>query len=122
MSKFIYYNRNPYGENISDCVTRSISLATNIPYQVIAEKLNLTAELLDCDKLCMSCYQFLIEKVFCCEPVNCDDMTVGEFADKHPYGTYLIRMNGHISCIIDNYIYDTWDCRYEQPTNAWLVK
>ena len=52
-----------------------------------------------------------IENVLYCKPLNCDGMTVGEFADMHPRGIYLVRMEQHISCIINNTIYDIFDCR-----------
>jgi hypothetical protein len=49
-------------------------------------------------------------------------MNVGEFADLHHYGVYLVRMAGHISTIIDGDCYDIWDCRDQNLTNAWKVK
>jgi hypothetical protein len=49
-------------------------------------------------------------------------MTVEEFADMHPIGTYLVRMEQHISIIIDNCIYDIFDCRDKVLTNAWEVR
>ena len=30
--KWVYYNVNPLGERLPDCVIRAISLAANIPY------------------------------------------------------------------------------------------
>jgi hypothetical protein len=49
-------------------------------------------------------------------------MTVGEFADMHPQGTYLVRMEQHISIIIDNIVYDTFNCLDNILTNAWEVR
>lgn len=121
MCRFIYYNVNPIGERIEDCVCRAITLATGLPYEVIEEKLYYTGKLLDCEKLCVCCYKHLIENVFNYRRVNCDDMTLGEFADLHPHGIYLVRMNGHISCIIDNDCFDIFDCRSKILTDAWRV-
>lgn len=122
MANFRYYNLNPQGEHHSDCVTRAISLASGLPYSSVRKKLFHTAKLLGCEKLCLSCYKFLIENVLFSRIVNCDGMTVEEFADLHPYGTYLVRMNGHISVIIDNCIYDIFDCREHLLTTAWEVR
>ena len=119
---FVYYNRNPDGEKQSDCVTRAISLASGLPYREVRRKLYHSAKLLDCEKLCHTCYSFLIEQVLKFRPVNCDGMNVGEFADLHPYGVYLVRMAGHISTIIDGDCYDIWDCRDQNLTSAWKVK
>lgn len=119
MARFIYLNINPDGNKESDCVTRAIALATQTDYVSIRKKLFHTAKLLNCEKLCQSCYSFLIQDVFKSTPVNCDNMTVNEFADLHPYGTYLVRMQGHISTIINGCVYDIWDCRDCLLTNAW---
>lgn len=121
MSDFVYYNLNPYGVEEEDCVCRAISLATNLDYEIIAEKLALTGELLDCDKLCVCCYKFLLEDVFKAKRVSCDNMSVGEFANFYHCGTFLVRINGHLTCVIDSCIYDIWDCRSEFVTDAWEV-
>lgn len=122
MARFVYLNVNPDGNKESDCVTRAISLSTGVDYADVRKKLYHTAKLLDCEKLCNCCYSFLIERVFNCRPKNCDGMTVNDFADLHPFGVFLVRMNGHISTVIDNCVYDIWDCRDCELTNAWQVK
>jgi hypothetical protein len=122
MASFRYYNVSPDGEHKNDCVTRAISLASGMPYAETRKKLRSVATLFDCERICMSCYKHLIENVLYCKPLDCDGMTVEEFADMHPYGVYLVRMNQHISCIIDNTIYDIFDCREHLLTNAWQVK
>lgn len=122
MSRFVYYNRNPDGSKENDCVTRAISLATGLDYPSVRKKLYHTAELLDCEKLCVCCYKHLIEDVFKCMRVSCDNLSVGEFADIYPYGTYLVRVDGHISTIINNSIYDIFDCRDMIVTDAWKVR
>ena len=121
MANFCYYNVNPYGYEEEDCVTRAITLATGISYEEVQEKLWLISKLLNCCKLCVSCYRHLLDDIFKLQRVECDGLTVGEFADTYPIGTYLVRMNGHLSCIIDNTIYDIWDCRDEWLTDAWRV-
>ena len=123
MARFVYYNQNPDKEHQNDCVTRAISLATGLPYPKIRNKLHYTAKLLECERICVCCYKFLIEDVFKCRRVNCDGMYPADFADLHPRGTYLLRMNGHIVCCIDSTIYDIFDSRYmDLLTDAWEVK
>lgn len=122
MARFVYLNVNPDGNKESDCVTRAISLSTGVDYADIRKKLYHTAKLLDCEKLCNCCYSFLIERVFNCRPVNCDGMTVNDFANIHPLGVYLVRMQGHISTIWNGDVVDIWDCRDCELTNAWQVK
>lgn len=121
MTRFVYYNQNPDGDKENDCVTRAISLARGIPYKEIRKKLFHTAKLLDSEKLTVYCYSFLIEKVLECEPVRCRGFTVNEFASMHPYGVYLVRMEGHITTIIDGEIFDIWDCGNKMCDRAWDV-
>ena len=121
MARFSYYNINPDGVRKNDCVTRAISLASGLDYKEVQEKLFYTAKLLNCEKLCVCCYRHLLDDVLKYRRVDCDGLMVGEFADTYPNGTYLVRMNGHISCIIDGTIYDIWDCRGEWLTDAWKV-
>ena len=122
MASFRYFNINPNGEHRNDCVTRAISLASKMPYSEARKKLRCVATLFDCSRICMSCYKHLIENVLYYKPLDCDGMTVGEFADMHPKGIYLVRMNQHISTIIDNTIYDIFDCRNHIITNAWEAR
>lgn len=122
MAKFRYYNQDEDNAHRNNCVTRAISLASGMSMGQTRRKLRCVATLFDCEKLCMSCYKHLIENVLYYKPLNCDGMTVEEFADMHPIGIYLVRMNGHISLIIDNCIYDIFDCREHLLTNAWEVK
>lgn len=122
MAKYVYYNHNPDGEKVSDCVTRAISLSTNIPYSRVRKMLFHTAKLLGCEKLCVMCYKFLIEDVLKCKRVNCDGMYPNDFANLHPDGTYLLRMNGHIVACIGGCVYDIFDSRFmDFLTDAWRV-
>lgn len=121
MSDFVYYNNNPYGIKEEDCVTRSITLASGLDYFDVANKLQLTAELLGCEKLCVCCYDFLIEKVLLFPKVAIDrGMTVRDFAEQHPRGIYLLRMDGHITTLIDGILYDLWDSSKKEITHAWF--
>jgi hypothetical protein len=123
MAKFRYYNRDEDGVHRNNCVTRAISLASGMSMGETRRKLRCVAILFDCaPRICMSCYKHLIENVLYYKPLDCDGMTVGEFADMHPQGTYLVRMEQHISIIIDNCVNDIFDCRGHLLTNAWEVR
>ena len=119
MADFVYLNVEPDQNKASDCVTRAISLVSKIPYTQVRKKLWLTAKLFGCEKLCKSCYSNFINNVLKYREVNCDGLTVEEFADLNPYGEYLIRIEGHLTAIINNTIYDIWDCREQYCDIAW---
>ena len=122
MARIKYFNANPDGERVSDCVTRAISVSCKIPYSRVRKMLYHTAQLLGCEKLCVMCYKFLIEDVLKCKRVNCDGMFPDDFANLHPKGTYLLRMNGHICCCIGGVIIDSFDSRFmDFLTDAWKI-
>ena len=121
MARFVYFNQNDDQAKRNDCVTRAISLASGLPYSTVRRKLRYTARLLDCQKLCVSCYEFLIREVLGGTPVNCENMSIDDFAELHPNGTYLLRMDGHITTLVDFTLYDIFDCRQERITNAWKM-
>ena len=121
MSRFVYYNNNPLGIEEEDCVTRAITLASGLSYNEITKKLNLTAQLLECEKLCVCCYDFLIEQVLGFPRVKIDrGMTVRDFAEQHPKGIYLLRMDQHITTLIDGKLYDLWDSSDREITHSWF--
>lgn len=122
MANFRYYNRDEDNVHRNNCVTRAISLASGMSMGETRKKLRCIATLFDCSRICLSCYKHLIENVLYYKPLDCDGMTVEEFADMHPIGTYLVRMEQHISIIIDNCIYDIFDCRDHILTNVWEVR
>lgn len=122
MSNYKYYNQNPDGKKIEDCVTRAISLATGLPYEKITKKLVLTAELWGCDKLCLSCYHHLLDDVFRFQRVYVDGMTVEEFTETHPYGIYLLRCPSHLLAVVDGIDYDIFNSTDLRITDAWRVE
>ena len=119
---FRYLNINPLSLTESDCVTRAIALATGYSYAEIQDKLYYISQLLECEKLCVCCYQHLLSDVFKYDKVYCHNMTVSEFTQQHPEGVYLIRMEGHLSTLVNGVIYDLWDCSYETLTDVWRVE
>lgn len=119
MAKFRYLNLNPVGIEEEDCVTRAIALASKKPYFTIRKKLQLTAELLECQELCVCCYEHLLDSVFNFKRIKTKGMTVEEFARLHPQGVFLIRIDGHLTCLVNGCIYDLWDCRDRIATHAW---
>lgn len=87
---FKYYNANAMGNNVSDCVVRSISLAEGMSWKKAYEKLSDLAQdegtLLD-DVDFVEGYlddRYPRQKHFA--------KTVGEFAKEFPKGIYLITM------------------------------
>lgn len=115
-------NLNPLGIKEEDCVCRAISLATEKDYEDIKYKLYLIAELYECETLCVCCYKHLLDNVFKLTRIHgCRGMSIKEFGNLYPKGTYIIRVEGHLTCAIDCTIYDIWDCRDEIIDIVWKI-
>lgn len=122
MAKFVYLNVEPGKIKKNDCVTRAIKLVSGLSYSTIRKKLFHTKKLIDCESAyCPTCYSFLIQEVLGGVSKNCDNMTVEEFANKHPNGNYLVRIEGHLTAICNSVIFDIWDCRSRYCSLAWRV-
>lgn len=108
---FKYYNANPRGRRVNDCTIRAISLATGRSWDETYAQLSdfaqaqaiMLDEVLYIDEYLDRHFKQIYSKG------NKYKITVGDFVKEHPYGTYLITMNGHITCAIDGIIYDTFN-------------
>ncbi len=109
MKRFKYYNANPDGANIEDCVTRAIKLATSLRYDTVAKLLDLAAEHTGYDRISMASYHYLLEDIFGF-PVfyKKRDITVDELLEEYPHNTLIVRLNGHLGTAIDGVWYDTF--------------
>lgn len=123
MAQYKFLNLNPLGKLEEDCVCRAISLALNEDYYIIQEKLYLVGELFDCVDVCVCCYKHLLDYVYNLERIEeYNGCTIEEFCNCNPYGIYLIRVDGHLTCVIDNVCYDIWDCRDKIVDIVWKIK
>lgn len=121
--KYCYLNLHPLGKTEPDCVYRAITLATQDDYEIIDEKLFYTSKLYECDKLCVCCYKHLLDDYYKFRRIKgCKGMTIEEFANLYNYGTYIIRVSGHLTCVINNILYDIWNCKDEEIDIVWQVE
>ena len=116
---FKYYNANPLKNNVSDCTTRAISLAEGESWDYTYEKLSNLArrqgQMLDS-------VEFIEDYLDDRYPRQCHySKTVGEFAREFPQGVFLVTMNGHITCIIDGCVYDTFNPSKRTMRCSWKI-
>ena len=116
---FRYYNANPYGNDISDCVIRSLSVLTDRSWRSVYDELT---ELAGNDGLMFDRVEFVEDYLDDRYPRECHySKTIGEFAREYPYGRYAVTMNGHITAIIDGDIIDTFDPSNRIMRCAWKI-
>ena len=115
-----FYNANPYGNNISDCVIRSISVLENRDWLDVYDELSYLA---GNKGLMFENVPFVEDYLDDRYPRECHySKTVGEFAREHPVGRYAVTMDGHITAIIDGIIIDTFDPSERIMRCAWITK
>lgn len=115
-----YYNANPLKNNVSDCATRAISLAEGTSWDYCYSKLSNLARQ---QGQMMDNVEFIENYLDNRYPRQCHySKTINEFANEHSYGVYLCTMTGHITCVIDGCIYDTFDCGDRIMRCAWKIE
>ncbi len=120
---FRYLNKNPKARHTEDCVLRAVSLAQDKTWDKIYDELSELAKergMLFSDAEFVEDYlDSLYERT--CYKNNGFAMTVGEYVESHPEGTYLVTMRGHITCVKNGILYDTFDCRDRLIWCSWRV-
>lgn len=120
MSKFKPYNPNPRRNRVGDCTARAICKATGKTWDEVfvslctygyVEKDYPSANHIWGKYLKVQGFKrYLIE----------DDLTVSEFCELHPKGTYILAIDGHVVCVQDGFYYDSWDSGEEIPVYYWV--
>ena len=114
-----FYNANAKGRFTNDCVIRAISLAEDKTWNETYDELS---EIAQRNGIILDDVQFvepLLDSRY--RRICLSEKYVGEFIEEHPNGIYLVTMKGHITCIIDGVLYDTFDCRDRIMWCAWEV-
>ncbi len=120
---FEYYNKNPQGKNVGDCTVRAISKATGTDWDKTYIDLCLQG-LADADMPSSNAvwghYLSAIGYRRHLVPDSCPDCyTVSRFADDHSVGTFILALSGHVVCVQDGIIYDSWDSGNEIVLYYW---
>ena len=119
-----YHNQNPTKREVNDCVVRAISLAEgnswDSTYNKLSEIARMNGTLLDDVSFVEPYLDSKYDKV-CHLCKNCKK-TVNDICDEYTNGIYLITMKGHITCIIDGVLYDTWDCGNKLIWCVWKIE
>ena len=115
-----YHNQNKKNNHVNDCTVRAISLAQNKTWdQTYKELSNLARQ----RGMMFDSVEFIEDYLDDRYKRQCHySKTVGEFCDEFNWGTYLITMDGHITCCKDGAIIDTFDCTKRVMRCAWKVK
>lgn len=119
----VNYNPNPDHARVGDCTVRAICKALNQGWEHTYIGLCLEGFLAhDMPSANAVWGSYLRGKGFKRHIVDheCDSCyTLGEFCKEYPNGTYIVGLDGHVVCVIDGNIYDSWDSSQEVPIYYW---
>lgn len=120
---YIYYNPNPISARVGDCVVRAVSKAMDCSWETAY--IGLSAEGMSLYDMPSANYVWgtYLQKNFFRKHLvdsacpNC--VTVAEFAESHPNGTYVLATDNHVVCCQDGCYFDTWDSGSEIVLFYW---
>jgi hypothetical protein len=114
---FVFFNNNPQGMKIGDCVIRAISTALDQTWERTYVDLCIEGFMFsDLPNSNVVWDSFLRSKGYKKRiiPDSCPDCyTFERFAEEKPQGTYLVCTGEHTACIKDGKILDNWDSSSE---------
>ena len=113
------YNPNPTGRNVGDCTVRAISKAMNQDWDKTYWGLCIEGSILKDMPSANAVWGACLKRYGFHRALAPDDMTVGEFAEMNHQGTYILALSGHVVCVKDGILYDTWDSENEVVLYYW---
>lgn len=118
-----YYNPNPLGKQVGDCVIRGISRITNQSWEDTYIGIVLQGYKLKNMPSANEVWEnYLSERNFkrIMLPDTCPICyTVKDFCIDYPEGVYLLATGSHVVAVEDGNYYDAWDSGNEVPVYYW---
>lgn len=123
MSLWRQFNNNPVNRNVGDCSVRAVSVALGIDWETAFALITQNAfQMGDMPSSNAVWGSVLRQHGFkrSVIPNSCPDCyTVGQFADDHPKGVYVVGTGNHVVTVKDGEIWDSWDSSKEIPIYFW---
>lgn len=119
-----YYNPNPLGKKIGDCVIRAISkILSKSWYEVYLDIAMVGLKMCDMPSSNAVWGAYLYDQGFKRAVIdntcpNC--YTVKDFCHDNSKGLFLLATGEHVVAIIDGDYYDSWDSGDEIPVYYWF--
>lgn len=118
---FRFYNPNPGEKFTGDCTIRALSILLDQDwmwtYLMVCIQGFLMFEMPSTNRVWGA---YLYNLGFHRHKIPQDGFyTVRDFCFDHPYGRYLLALDGHVLTVINGDYYDTGDSGYELPLFYW---
>lgn len=118
-----YYNPNPDGKNVGDCVIRAIAKALDIDWEQAYIAIVLQGYIMHDMPSANAVWGAYLRvkgyRQYNIDTDNPDYYTLADFAADNPKGKYIVALSSHVVCVIDGDWYDTWDSGGEIPLYFW---
>lgn len=121
---YVYFNNNPRGLNVGDCVIRAASKALNQSWETTyLDLVSVGYDMADLPSSNSVLNSYLHSKGFSKKTI--DDLcpscySVRDFANEHFSGIYILGMGTHVVCVVDGVYFDSWDSGDEVPIYYWF--
>ena len=120
---YTMWNPSPTGAKVGDCAVRAVSKALGTDWGTAYTMLCVKGfEMAD-----MPNSNAVITAVLSSHGYERDTIssecptcyTVGDFAEEHPEGTFVVGTGTHVVAVVDGVINDSWDSSNEYPIYYW---
>ena len=120
------YNPNPTGRHVGDCAVRAVAKALDVDWEtafaLIAANAYAMGDMPSSDSVWGSVLRqngFYRTAI----PDTCPDCyTAKEFCEDNPKGTFVLGFGGHVACVQDGNLYDSWNSESLSPQFFWYRK
>ena len=120
-----YTNPNPKGKHVPDCVVRALCIALNLNWYDVYDSLYIVgrkeADMENSDAVWGKLLYYMGFTPFTL-PNHCPNcITIREFAERFPFGTFIIGTGSHAVAVVNGDWYDIWDSGNELATFFWVI-
>lgn len=126
MAVWKMFLNNPAGRNVGDCAVRAVSAALGVDWETAYAMIAKAGYLMNDMPSSNSVWGAVLRQNGFYRhaiPNTCPDcFTIGDFADDHPEGVYVVGTGNHVVTVRDGVVYDSWDSRTEIPQYYWSRK
>lgn len=118
-----FYNPNPRGKFVGDCVIRAICKIEESDWDSVYLDICMVGfkkKDMPSDNDIWELYLYNKGYRRGVLPDTCPDCyTVDKFCQEHPKGKYLLATGRHVVAVVDGDYYDAWDSGKEVPVYYW---